>query len=331
MATEGPFTYIATIKEELGKPELETGLAHLHAAHALLAEQEPDASELAAVIGSAVRHMEESRRLHAAARTKLGIYLLRVENGLKDDPSANRALALHRRRAGGDAPDLAAIEVAKTEMLPELMDERRRLTWVKVGGRTVPLVESYDDRSYQGYSKNWRPFRDAGLPVPPFYLRGPGGNLLVPEVKMDGSEVYGTGLARDLYTRTARERPRPDIDPHFVALTGRGQFEAVETKVREYTERATASNLQLPFHDPYQIVIHPDGSWEVVMRDLRNAKNLNEFPFYRTPEELRARNEQCMQLWLIKMQVLRGYLSGQPVRLDASQLRRLFDPEEGLL
>jgi hypothetical protein len=329
---------LASAVEKLNSDELATALKLVHAAREILDQacaetNNEDLLMANAALGRAIESGTRARRLQQAAYSWLGLYLLHIENGTPESPPRKKqALALSVRTAqGGGVPQDLEVTVDRVERLPPLMDEDRNIVWVRVKGSIVPLLESVDGRAYRGYADNWERFRAAGLPVPPMFLRGQDGRLLIPELKQDGSEVYGTGLARDLYHRRPRERPRPAIDAMYLRLTDPRHFDAITLQVRRYARLASEQKLQLPFHDPFQLWVRPDGSWELTMRDLRAARDVAQYPHLYTAEELMARNEQSVALWLARMQVLRQYLSGEPIPMNHEYLRALFNPETGRL
>lgn len=335
---EGGSHEIIRAVERLGLNALEESVGHVYAAAALLRAIDPNGTshaQLRIVQGAleeAIRSGEAALRATVAGRMNLGLYLLNIVQAdltatPDTSPPATEANSLVRStyQPGSDLD----IRAERVVALPMLMDEGRNVLWVRVNGRAVPLLESLDDRAYQGYADNWQRFRDAGMPVPPLYLRGLSGTLLIPDIKEGGSEVYGTGMARDMYRQLRRDRPRPGVDQHFIRLTGPDALPAVVAEVRAYVDRATRHNLQLPDHDPFQLVVHSDGTWKLAIRDLRTAIDLNRYPYYRTAAEAKLHNEQSAARWLTRLRVLRAFLTGEPSGLNANQLRLLFDVRVG--
>lgn len=332
-------TYIDLTIERLELDELASSLGHAKAAAELLdsvSEGENTQLEVARLaLRQGIDHGQNAVRAKNVARTQLGLYLLAVQTGISASTgrvSAERALALRpTRRSEEEAPGTTLeLYPERVIALPRLMGEERNLVWVRVHGKLVPLLESRDDRAYQGYIDSWQAFREAGLPVPPLFLRGKTGTLLIPEVKEDGSEVYGTGLVHNMYHGLPRERPRPEIDEQFIQLTSPQQLPAVEAEVRALVEKANGHNLQLPAHDPFQMVVRPDGSWELVIRDLRAAKVMDRYPYYRSDAEVHTRNEQSAALWFARIRVLRQFLTGEGQVLDNARLRLLFNTDNGV-
>ncbi len=140
-----------------------------------------------------------------------------------------------------------------------------------VAGRDISLLERTYDR---GYIDAWIGFRAAGMPVVPTLRTNAETSLLVTDVKANGGEAYGKAL--QLITSGAldeqRTRPRQQIDEIFMDLTGINNFPAIEEEAQRLLDRANASNLRLPYDDPFELVVNPNGTWKLMTLDLRFAK-----------------------------------------------------------
>ena len=134
------------------------------------------------------------------------------------------------------------------------------------------------------FIRNWKRMNAVGLPVVPEIFLNPGRDfMLTPDVKADGSEVYGKGL-RDVLEgryRYTRERPRPEIDEIFLELTAPQNIPMILQAAKSVASIANAHSVELPSEDPMELIIHPDKSWGIISLDLDSAK-LDE----REPEEM---------------------------------------------
>ena len=63
----------------------------------------------------------------------------------------------------------------------------------------------------QQIEKNWEAMKKIGLPVVPTLRKLPTGELLVTDMKADGSQIYGKAFSTGDYY----QRPRPQIDKFF--------------------------------------------------------------------------------------------------------------------
>lgn len=128
--------------------------------------------------------------------------------------------------------------------------------------------------SNENYIKAWRRCHEAGIRVPSEVLVSDEDTLFVTDVKADGSEVYGKGMARALGSYNPdqeRHRPHPEIDAHFMHLTAPENIHAIEAEARRVSALAIQANMELACDDPFELVIHPDGSWELMSLDLNET------------------------------------------------------------
>jgi hypothetical protein len=124
----------------------------------------------------------------------------------------------------------------------------------------------------------WQAYRAAGVMVTPELFLADNGKQLVPDMKADGSELYGK-LRRHWLTEpldfadpNAPTKPEhPEIDELFVGLL-RKKERQVRERVAAYMRAATAAGIELPYDDPAELLIRPDGSWDVLALDLRATK-----------------------------------------------------------
>lgn len=122
---------------------------------------------------------------------------------------------------------------------------------------------------------NWKKMKNVGLPVPEELLLNPmRGFVLLTDVKADGSEVYGKGLSYCLNHADVvqRDRPRPEIDKIFLELTTQQKLPILEEAAQQIVSLANEHNFELPYDDGMELIIHPDGSWNMIILDIRDAK-----------------------------------------------------------
>ncbi len=41
-------------------------------------------------------------------------------------------------------------------------------------------------------------------------------------------------------------------------------------KANQIANQATAHNISLPYDDPFDLLVHPDGSWQLIVLDIDN-------------------------------------------------------------
>jgi hypothetical protein len=185
--------------------------------------------------------------------------------------------------------------------------EEKSLIEATVGDHEVSLVKRHYDPHY---IETWQAFREAGLPVvPTLRLAEIDGypSMLMTDLKVDGSELYGSGLAKTLRSGQPRVRPPdPNVDGRFLELTTPDQIEAVRAKAKEYAHRATQYGIKLPSDDAFELHIHPGGEWGLITLDLALGAGPSAEP--RTPEQaakLAGYNDKYTNTFLERIDVIR--------------------------
>lgn len=119
--------------------------------------------------------------------------------------------------------------------------------------------------------RTWARFHTSNITVAPDIYVSDYDKLMVPDLKADGSEVYGKYLAALLLDRRERELERPQIDELFVGLLEPKERQ-INDKVAQCARTASEERLKLPFDDPLELIIHPDGSWDLIVLDFTFAE-----------------------------------------------------------
>jgi|SRR5882672_5427263 len=163
--------------------------------------------------------------------------------------------------------------------------EPKAVIEANVAGRSVSLVmRAYDENIVQC----WQAFKEARLPVVPTLRRvtiedSPW--VLATDVKADGSEVYGSGLEVLLITGLRRERPpHPSVDQHFLELTNDQNFPKIIVKADSFSRLASAKGLLLPEDDAFELLVRPDGSWNLIILDLSGGRVIREDLMRKKPD-----------------------------------------------
>lgn len=128
-------------------------------------------------------------------------------------------------------------------------------------------------------SEKWRVFKEAGLPVVPTIRKTKEGKLFVTDLTVDGSEIYGKNVRAKL--QYVLEFP-DDVDSKeflseirrikvFLQILQGEEFEKLIAQVQKYQDLANEKNIGLPTDDAFELILHPDGSWELITLDLMSA------------------------------------------------------------
>jgi len=129
-------------------------------------------------------------------------------------------------------------------------------------------------QSNGGYARAWLACSVAGVPVVPELFVSDIDTLLVTDVKADGSEVYGKGAAqalKDYRPDVTGDRANKGSDALFMEITKPENIETVLERVRFYSALATNAGIELPVDDPFELLVRPDGSWDLITLDLSMA------------------------------------------------------------
>ncbi len=181
-------------------------------------------------------------------------------------------------------------------------------------GREVHLIErsfgtDIDKRRRKGlYFANWVELKRVGLPVVDTVRETDEGTVFVTDVKADGSETYGKGLALSIVLGFREDDPSPrrrtNIDPLFKKIVGSRQIRLIEDQVNRCVDIATTNGIQLPDgDDAFELLVHPNGSWQLMILDLHEAKiNVEQ------REDLMKKNRLLRDRFLDNLRVLRDRL-----------------------
>jgi hypothetical protein len=132
---------------------------------------------------------------------------------------------------------------------------------------STSLIERYFDPVY---AESWLTCHVAGLTIPPELQLSSRNTLLMADLKADGSELYGKGLAQIFSHRHCeRQRSRPEIDKKFLHLFSSG-FRQLEKEAFRFADRATEQDIKLSFDDAFELHLRPDDSWNFIAIDLED-------------------------------------------------------------
>lgn len=175
----------------------------------------------------------------------------------------------------------------ETHPLPrDRWGEDKLLHMLNLGGKKqIPMIErKIPSGTLENYIKTWEAFRAAGMPVVHYLRRGDGETLFAEYLKKDGSEIFGKAYAENASKPDQSSRPLSKMEEYFIRIMDE-QFGDIQKALGEIRQKAKDHKLILPKDDPFEILIHPDGKWEIVILDLRYAAigdDVGENEFYST-------------------------------------------------
>jgi hypothetical protein len=174
-------------------------------------------------------------------------------------------------------------------------------------------------------AETWRAFRQAGITVSPdMYViaqdtPAPLGRQLVPDMKADGSELYGKYMAWSLSKLRPRERTNPHADERFIKLLGKKE-QQVRTDIACRAALATRNNVQLAYDDAFELIMYPDSSWDLIALDLTHARG--------TPDDqgfsLETHNTMATDAFEVSLSSIYKSLQERQTLLAGSRRRSFF-------
>lgn len=147
------------------------------------------------------------------------------------------------------------------------------------------------------YYENWLLCRNAGLPVVPDMNISPPDAVVMKDLCADGSSLFGKHTIIGKYSlfelsRTAGSTP-PDHNESTFAHVNPSN---IHQRSNEIARRATQEGILLAQDDPSVLLMHPDGTWEVILLDLEGCRKNNSPPLNALDvQDLGMRNDDSMR------------------------------------
>jgi hypothetical protein len=168
---------------------------------------------------------------------------------------------------------------------------------VKSLDRDVFIDIGVDEHPADKYIEFWQRLVDAGIPTLPSIRKISSNQVAMKELTADGSRLYGK-------TRSYQSQEESEgTDKFFINL----DLTNVLKKAREIIDKANKASIVVPGDDPFELLIHPDGTWEVIVLDLSQLVIANN------PDVARAKNIWAQRnfedfLLEIRFKIMRGGL-----------------------
>ncbi len=154
-----------------------------------------------------------------------------------------------------------------------------------------------DAESAAEYADYWLKLLYAGIPTIPKVLIIGEKEVLLTDMTSDGSVFYGKDNVNPSFQRYEKNK-MTELDAVFLSIDP----EEIKAKAEEIIKKANANGIFLPSDDPFDILIHPDGSWEVIVLDLLSK------PF---SEVLEGNNSFCVDKIMSFVSHMRNALTGR--------------------
>lgn len=138
--------------------------------------------------------------------------------------------------------------------------------------KAVSLVERDFGERNKDYLGKWKKLKEVGLPVVSTMRLTDQNKIVMTDLKADGSELYGKGIVFEIaLAKYANKTPREssNIDKIFLEIMdNEEEVELIKEKTNEYAKIATENGISLAVDDPFELVVHPNGEWDLVCLDL---------------------------------------------------------------
>ncbi len=178
--------------------------------------------------------------------------------------------------------------------------------------RLIGRQDNVEELDAANYSENWKLFKEAGLPVVPTLRKTENGKVVMTDLIADGSELYGKELGSSLSTVHEFKlkndfkkllKDKLKLVKSFLDILKDEEFKHLKSKLAGYENLANQNRIYLPFDDPFELLVHPDGKWELIIIDLRTGGKRNVyFHAERTPDE---NNKKCIKLFFDNILVIK--------------------------
>lgn len=132
----------------------------------------------------------------------------------------------------------------------------------------VTKVIGDDEGGADYYYQTWVYLKEIGIPTVSSMRVVDKNTVIMGDMTHDGSEFFGKEKRADLLYTDTGNRELSNIEKKFLDIDPE---EAKKAIVNLY-EKAWNKGVLLPDDDPYDFIVHPDGSWEVIVLDLSQVE-----------------------------------------------------------
>jgi hypothetical protein len=122
----------------------------------------------------------------------------------------------------------------------------------------------------EDYADVWNLYIQEGLPVVPELWQDGEGKVYMPNLTQDGSALYGKA-----FEQAQGEFDRKAMDAVFVRVWKEQKTE-IENTARQLADEVSTRGLLLPLDDAFDLQVHPDGSWNLMILDLEYGGTLDD-------------------------------------------------------
>ena len=166
-------------------------------------------------------------------------------------------------------------------------------------GKEISMIRK-KVRSADGYCEYWERLREANIATIPTVRKISENEVLMTDLTKDGSAFYGKDSVFGCFDRFKKNEINI-LDKYFLAI----QPSVLENEIREVSRRADENGIVLPTDDPFDLLIHPDGTWKVLVLDLETEKSSAR------EDQIRVFNNDSVRHYLTLLKINRNSLLGK--------------------
>ena len=141
--------------------------------------------------------------------------------------------------------------------------------------RNVSVVERKPKEGSREYFRKWESLKMAGLPVVPTMRTTDTDTVVMTDLRADGTGIYGKGVT---VSDPDREPDRTQAtDEIFLKIVNNDtEIKAIRRKTMELAKKASDKKIRLAYDDAFEMLVHLDGTWDLICLDLENVQTNDE-------------------------------------------------------
>ncbi|MCD8485049.1 hypothetical protein LRY65_01605 [Candidatus Woesebacteria bacterium] len=160
-------------------------------------------------------------------------------------------------------------------------DTTKERVRIRIGRHEFTMLAR--EESAEDFAKNWKLFREAGLPVPPTLRvierekNGEIEKVYVTDLTQDGSDFYGKAKFGKIFQESIRRHDveLSELDDIFLRVYEKHKND-IRLQAEDIARKATESGVLLPWDDQFDLLVHRDGTYEVYILDLVRGGDITQ-------------------------------------------------------
>ncbi len=144
--------------------------------------------------------------------------------------------------------------------------------------------ETKNMSSAERYYYKWNLLRQKGIPTVGSMRIVDSGTVAMGDMTADGSQFFGKEIvSRSFESEYQKKRPLSKTEEKYLEINPR----EIKDKLDNLFMDAWRKGVILPEDDYYDLLVHPDGTWQVMILDLSNLRPKRDTDLLENYEEMR--------------------------------------------